>query len=53
MKNTQLAHIQISNEKDSTIYVIPMENTIEFLDELIAKGIDVSKAFLVKITQGA
>lgn len=48
-QNTQMAHIQISNDINATIYVVPVSQVTNFLDELIAKGIDISKSSLIKI----
>jgi len=48
-QNTQMAHIQLSNEINATIYVVPVSKVTIFLDELVAKGIDISKSSLIKI----
>ncbi len=45
----QFAHIQMSKEANAMIYVVPVSEVCNFLDELVASGIDISKSFLLKI----
>jgi hypothetical protein len=50
MKN--YAHIQISKDVNSTIYVVEFSQVNNFLNELSQSGIDISKSFLLKTTTG-
>lgn len=46
---TTYAHIQMSKEANAIIYVVETSEVCNLLDELIAKGVDISKSFLLKI----
>ncbi len=46
----KFAHIQMSKEANAMIYVIEVSEVNNFLDELVAKGEDISKSFLLKIS---
>lgn len=45
------SHIQMSKDANAIIYVVPTSEVCNFLDELITKGVDISKSFLLKITK--
>jgi len=45
---TNYATIQMSKEETAIIYVVPTSQVTNFLDELVSKGVDISKAFLLK-----
>jgi hypothetical protein len=46
---TTFTHIQMSKESNAIIYVVETSQVCNFLDELVAKGVDISKSFLLKI----
>jgi hypothetical protein len=47
------AHIQMSQAANSEIFVVEVSQVIDFLDEMMNSGIDISKCLLLKTTIGA